>query len=144
MEQLERLTGSEALVLGGLLRILIREDGRFTDAERGALALVATSVALVEDDAVSAPPDGAAPIGEEGLYIFIERAGEVFKDDIGVRTAALDITRPSARAAIHALLFEVAASDMISEGEGTLLDWLAEKWELEAPRDLPGEATDAG
>ena len=140
MEEVERLTGPEALALGGLLRVLIREDGRFTDAERGALALVATSVAQVDDVDAPAP----APIGEEALYALIERAGEELGDDKAIRAAALTVTRPAARATIHALLFEVAASDVISAGESTVLDWLAEKWELETPRDLPGEETDAG
>jgi hypothetical protein len=149
MEEVERLTGPEALALAGLLRVLIRQDGRFTDAEREALSLVATSVAQVEDAAAASEPYRSggkvlAPIGEEALYALIERAGEELGDDTAIRAAALTVTRPAARTAIHALLFEVAASDVISAGESTLLDWLAEKWELETPRDLPGEETDAG
>lgn len=149
MEEVERLTAPEALALGGLLRVLIRMDGRFTEAERDALSLVATSVALVEDAAVTSEAyrSGAKapePIGEERLYALIEQAGEELGDDAAIRAAALTVTRPAARASIHAMLFEVAASDVISAGESTLLDWLAEKWELEAPHDLPGEETDAG
>ena len=138
--ELERLTSTEGLALAGLLRILIRADGRFTDEERGALRAVASSVAIAEEGA----PVSDVPIGERKLYALIERAGVELGSDASIRAAASEVTRPSARAAIHALLFEVAASDVISAGEATLLDWVAEEWELETPRDLPGEETDAG
>jgi hypothetical protein len=136
MEAVERLSASEGLALAGLLRVLIRYDREFSEAERGALSLVASSVAV--------EGTGASPIGEEALYALMERAGDELVDDASIRAAAVAVTRPEARATIHAMLFEVAASDMISRLEGSLLDWLAETWELEAPADLPGEETDAG
>ncbi len=149
MQEVERLTGPEALALAGLLRVLIREDGKFSEQERVALSLVATSFAQVDEvdraaDSYRGSAEGLAPLGEERLYALIERAGEELGDDAAIRAAALTVTRPEARATIHALLFEVAASDVISNGESTLLDWLAEKWELEIPHDLPGEVTDPG
>jgi hypothetical protein len=150
MEQVvERLTSAEALALAGLARLLIRMDGRFTDAEREALSDVATSIAVVADEAAAIEPyrggaSAPSPIGEEALYALLDRAGEELVNDAAVRAAALRVTRQEARATIHALLFEVAASDVISAGESTLLDWLAEQWELDTPRDLPGEQTDAG
>ncbi len=149
MVEVERLTGPEARALAGLLRALIRKDGRFTEGEREALSRVADSVALVEEGALatessrgSAEP--AEVLGEERLYELLDRAGAELSDEAAVRAEALRVTRPAAREAIHAVLFEVAASDVISGGESTLLDWLAEQWELETPRDLPGEETDAG
>lgn len=141
MQDVERLTETEALALAGLLRTLIRYDGQFSEGEREALAIIATSIALSDDPEPAAEPyrsnaGAAAPLGEASLYALIERAGEDLSDDAAVRAAALAITRPAARATIHALLFEVAASDVISKAESALLDWLAAAWELEAPRVL--------
>lgn len=142
MDESERLTASEALILAGLLRQLIRADGHFTDPERLALAHVSNQVIVTESP--SATGDGASPLGEDALYAKIDEAAQAYASEDALRKAAFTVTRPEARAAIHALLFEVAASDTISVGEARVLDWLAEIWELETPRDLEGEKTDVG
>ena len=136
MQDVERLSESEALVLAGLLRQMIRADGRFTTEERQALSHVALEIA------VGPPPADA--IGEVALYALMDRAAQKFATDGALRAAASTVTRPEIRAAIHAMLFEVAASDTITVNEAQVLDWLAETWELEAPRDLEGEKTDVG
>jgi len=143
-QEIERLTPTEMLTFAGLLRKLIRMDGRFTEAEREALSRVALEVAESEDAASGAPYRGEAPlspIGETKLFERIEQSADAYPDDARLRAAALEITRQSAREAMHALLFEVAASDVIGEGEGDLLEWLEEKWELEHMPPLEGEDT---
>lgn len=143
-QEIERLTPTEMLTFAGLLRKLIRMDGRFTEAEREALSRVALEVAESAEAGADAPYRGdgkIAPIGETKLFERIEQAAESYPDDPTLRAAALAVTRPAAREAMHALLFEVAASDVIGEGEGDLLEWLEEKWELQHMAPLEGEDT---
>lgn len=141
-DAIDSLTPSETLAFAGLLRKIIREDGRFTDAEREALARVALRIAEVEEptatqsatayrDAASSP----AAIGQRRLYALIEKAAETFVDDDALRTAAIAVRRPEARAAMHALLFDVATSGASPSGETRLLDWLADQWDIELPND---------
>lgn len=133
--EIDRLTPSEMLALAGLLRKLVRIDGRFSEAERNAIARVGAAVS--ESDDASA----TKPIGAEALFQRIEDASEAYPDDQTLRAAALAVSRPEARNAIHAILFDVAASDAIGQGEADLLDWLEEKWELEAAEPLEGDPT---
>ena len=136
MDEIEELTEPEMLALAGLLRVLIRADGAFSAAEHAALAGVAASVALVavSDTVEDATPRTTAepplPLGDDALFALIERAGRELPDEASIRALARTVTRPVARATIHALLFEVAASDGIAAGESAVLDWLAECWAL--------------
>jgi uncharacterized tellurite resistance protein B-like protein len=143
MDELERLTAHEALVLAGLLRKLIGADGVFSEAERHALTRASQLIAVVDEAALATDAEAPA-LGTKELYALIEQAGETYADDTVLRKAALEIERVDARAAIYAILFDVAASDMVSEREGELLDWLSDEWELDTHTALPGEATDVG
>lgn len=142
-EEIDRLTGAEMMLLAGLVRKLVRMDGRFTEAERDGIARIAETIA--EDDAVDAGTPHRAgakapqPIGAPALFDKIEQASETYPDDPTLRAAALALTRQEAREIIHALLFDVAASDAIGKGEADLLEWLEEKWELEASDVVEGE-----
>lgn len=129
-EEIDRLTPAEMLVLAGLLRKLVRIDGRFSEEERAAISGIAGTVSESDD---------GKPIGARTLFGRIEQASEHYPDDQTLRSAALAMSRPEARQTIHALLFDVAASDAIGKGEADLLDWLEEKWELE-----PAEPLDEG
>ncbi len=143
-QEIERLTPTEMLTFAGLLRKLIRMDGRFTEDERDALGRVALEVAESDDAGSGAPYRGegsVAPIGETKLFERIDQSAAAYPDDQKLREAALAVTRQAAREAMHALLFEVAASDVIGEGEGDLLEWLEEKWQLEHMKPLEGEDT---
>lgn len=143
MDEIDRLTPPEMLTFAGLARKIIRDDGRFTDAERDALSRVAQRVAEVSPDALL-DTGAVTAIGEKQLYERIEKAAELYPNEELLRSASLEVTRPEARAAIHALLFDVATADVINAHEGDLLAWLAEKWDLDEPTELAGEATDAG
>ena len=139
METVERLTEHELLALAGLLRAVVRSDGLFSAEERRALEVVAMSVAPFDevaraDGAYRTSADAGEPLGGDRLFAWIERAGRELVDDAALRAAALKVTRLEAREAIHALLFEVAASDMITAGERATLDWLAKAWGLARPR----------
>lgn len=146
MDEVEQLTAIEMLALAALLRMLIRDDGKFSIEERAALAEVAASVGQVEEKELPAESyrttgEPQEPIGAERLYELLERTGKELPDEESIRALARKVTRPAARATIHALLFEVAASDIISAGESAVLDWLSESWGLAAPQDLEGDDT---
>ncbi|GEM_PF-854397 len=136
MDEIEELTEAEMLALAALLRVLIRADGAFSADEHAALSAVAASVTLMverdADDSATYRTTGEPlqPLGDDALFALIERAGRELPDEASIRTLARTVTRPAARATIHALLFEVAASDGIAIGESAVLDWLAECWAL--------------
>jgi uncharacterized tellurite resistance protein B-like protein len=136
MDEIEELTEAEMLALAALLRALIRADGAFSPAEHAALSAVAASVTLIaqsdaNDDATyRSTGEPLQPLGDDALFALIERAGRELPDEDSIRALARTVTRPAARATIHALLFEVAASDGIAAGESAVLDWLAECWAL--------------
>lgn len=120
MDHIDELSHAELLALGGLLRLLVRLDGRFSDAEREALRQVASMVGEA----------GAAPIGEERLFAILDEAASTLTDDEALRSAALGVTRPEARGAIHAAVTFVANVDVAPDRELSLLDWLAREWNL--------------
>jgi hypothetical protein len=128
-EEIDRLTAEEMLVLAGLLRKLVRIDGRFTEDEHAAISRLAGTVSETSD---------AKPIGAKTLFARIDQASEKYPDDQALRSAALATTRPEAREIIHALLFDVAASGAIGKGEADLLEWLEEKWELDDAQTVEG------
>ena len=141
-DAVDSLSPSETLAFAGLLRKIIREDGRFTDAEREALARVALRVAEVDaptstegEPAYRGAAAAAKAIGETRLYALIDEAAETFADDDALRAAALAVQRPEARAAMHALLFDVATSGASPSGDTPLLDWLAERWGIDLTND---------
>lgn len=135
----ERLTNEELAAFAGIVRCLVRLDGKFTEAEAAAIDDVAN------DLLASAP--GNAPYREEPedtrkrgvqssaeLWALIDRAGEDLEDDAAVRRLAVGVTRPEARELIYEALFAVAASDVIEKEEWPLLDWLAKEWKIQRPR----------
>ena len=136
MDEIEQLTEAEMLALAALLRVLSRADGAFSEAEHAALSAVAASVTLIAasdaDESATYRTTGEPPppLGDDALFALIERAGRELPDEDSIRALARTVTRPAARATIHALLFEVAASDGIAMGESAVLDWLAECWAL--------------
>lgn len=132
----QRLTDSELLAFAGLARILFRLDGRFTQAERDALAHVSRDL-LHQEDVVPGPyragpvaPPVATEATEEEIWRFIERAADELPDEESVRESALHVTDDAARQRIYDALTVIAASDAISEGEWSMLEWLETAWEV--------------
>ena len=105
--RLRDLEEHEALALGGLIRILIRLDGTFSEAERDALEEIGDDVGTADD-----------------LWTMITRSSEELADDGAIRDKALAVTRPEARELIRYLLESVASVDSITLAEQQLLDWL--------------------
>lgn len=135
MDDIDELSRSELIALAGLLRAVIRIDGRFSEAERDALAQVAQMVAEEREGArrggdTYRESNPLEPIGEDRLFAILEEAGTTLADDAAIRAAALAVTRPEARSAIHAAVTFVANVDVAARRELALLDWLAREWDL--------------
>jgi hypothetical protein len=109
---LAELEEHEQLALVGLLRLVVRLDGTFSDAERGALG------------------DVAAEMGEERFWHLVDRAGANLSTDEAIRAQALQVIRPEARRRIYEVACDIASSDTIVACEQELLDWLRESWGL--------------
>jgi len=134
MPKIEHLTMPEQMALAGLMRMIVRLDGRLTDDEQRAIASVAAQVTLDTDTPGAGPFRDASsiePLGEVRFLELIQIAGEEFPDDAAVREAVLEVKRTEAREAIFAFIYEVAAANGVTKGENKLLDWLTEHWELQ-------------
>lgn len=110
---LKDLSDDEQLALAALLRLLVRLDGEFSEAEQEALE------------------DIALDLGEKRFWQVMEEAAHRASDEDGVRRVALGVSRLSARELIYGLLLDVAQSDVIQGRETSLLDWLKREWKLD-------------
>lgn len=107
------LGGDEQLVLAGLLRLLVRLDGKFSDEEQEALE------------------DLAADFGEKTFWQLMDEAGRQLPDEATIRDRAATVTAPDARETIYKLVLGVAQADCIQGREQNLLDWLRQSWKLD-------------
>lgn len=107
---LKDLDDDEALALGGLIRILIRLDGSFSEEEEEHMDSV------------------AAEVGDrETLWNIISRSAQELADDEAIRRKALMVDRSAARDLIRYVLERIAMADSITVSEQKLLDWLDEE-----------------
>ncbi|MFW5739243.1 MAG: hypothetical protein ACOC1F_02635 [Myxococcota bacterium] len=127
------LTDSELLVFCGLVRLLVRLDGSVSRQERAVLEQVGPELAARGPDAESPYRETAEgqDDGTDRFWNAMARAADAFVDGDSVRRAAMEVARESARQDIYAALYTVAASDMITDPEWSLLDWLSSAWELD-------------
>lgn len=112
--ELGQLAPSDQLVLAALLRLLVRLDGQFSDAEQAALE------------------DIALDFGEKTFWQLMDQAGRALPDDESIRKAASAVADPAARELIYARVLDVARSDTIQVREAGLLEWLQWAWKLDA------------
>lgn len=108
---LDDLEPGEQLALGGLLRILIRLDGVFSEEEEKILELVAEQIG-----------------GREALWRVISRSAQEHRSDDDVRAAAKAVVRTEARVMMREVLEAVGRADTIVPEEQRLFDWLDEIW----------------
>lgn len=105
------LDDAEQLALGGLLRMMIRKDGDFSDAEESRV------------DAI-----GEANGGREVVWRVISKSAQELPEDASIRAAAARVTRPEARAFMLDALSQVAAADGTTSTEDAMLTWLRSIW----------------
>lgn len=112
MDLLE-LTRDEQLALGGLVRLMIRADGVFTQEE---------------EDRVTAIGDELG--GGALLWRIVSDSAQAFRSDADVRRAAAAVTRADARELILGVLTSVAVADTVTPSEQGLIDALRAAWAL--------------
>ena len=108
------LAHDEQLALVGLVRLMIRLDGEFSEEERALL-----------DDLVD-------DLGEETFAALAEEVGEKMQDEDAVKYYAARVERREAQEQIFELLYAMAVPGSIVPAESALLDWLKEQWKLES------------
>ena len=109
---IDDLQDDERIALGGLVRMMIRSDGDFTEAEEETVNAV-----------------GERLLGGPGaMWRLISASAQACPDDAAIRAAADTVTRPEARTLIRDVLSEIAAGDEVSDEERALLAWLDERW----------------
>ena len=107
--KLEDLDGDEKLALGGLLRMMVRSDGDFSEKEENAI-------------------NAAGERLGGRLWGVISQSAQDCPNDADIRAAVAKVTRAEARALIRGVVAEIAESDLVSESEHQLLGWLDESW----------------
>ena len=110
--ELRDLTPDEEVVLLGLLREIITADGKYSDAEKRGVDRIRTA------------------IGDARFDQAMQDAQSRFAAHGALKEAAKAVTRQAARAAIFAVLSDVASVDGMDREEMKPLNWLASWWEL--------------
>ena len=110
--ELSELTDDEALVLVGFMRVVIRADGEYSQAEQQHVALVERALG----------PDRF----KQAMLVV---RGRLEKLEL-LKTAAKGVTRPEARRTIYDVIQKIAESDDVSVEEEKPLRWLASWWAL--------------
>lgn len=134
-DALVELSEQELLVFAGLARVLIRLDGQFSAAEAECLEELAGQLAApgLGEPARRDPYRGSPsrqPLGADGLYDALDEAARTYPDDAAVRASVRAVERPEARLYVHAMLHALARADLATRSELSMLDWLAEEWNL--------------
>lgn len=113
MKQMDQLEDHEQLALGGLIRVLIRLDGSFSEEEEAHLERVAEEIGSTEQ-----------------LWRVISRSAQAHKNDAAIRESATQVRRLGAQQLIRRALESIAVAETIEPAEQELLDWLDETWQL--------------
>ncbi|MBN8609433.1 MAG: TerB family tellurite resistance protein [Deltaproteobacteria bacterium] len=110
---LSDLTADEKLVLGALIRLMVRADGRFTEEEEQRIQEIGADVGSAEE-----------------LWRAVSESAQRYTSEAATKTAIPSVTRPEARTMIFDVLFGVATADTIAPGEQAILDSLREAWDI--------------
>ncbi len=128
------LSDTELLALCGLVRMLVRLDGQVSPEERQAVEEIGPALARRDVDPGEPYRETSKELddGVERFWATMDRAARSMTTEQDVREAAVRVTRQEAREQIHAALHALAASDVISEPEWSMLTWLASEWGIPA------------
>lgn len=109
--KLEDLTADERLALGGIVRLIVRADGSFSEEEEARIDRIGEELG-----------------GRDAFWKAISDSAQAFRDDETVRGAVLAVTRAEARELILDVVTGVAAADTISPSEMGLIDGIRAAW----------------
>lgn len=105
------LTRDEQLALGGLIRLMVRADGVFTEEEEQRIDAIGEELA-----------------SRELIWRMISDSAQAFPNDAALRRAAAAVTRTEVRELMLGVLSSVAVADTVTPGERGLLDSLRAAW----------------
>jgi hypothetical protein len=117
--ELADLNKDEQLALAGLLEYVVLASGHVTDDEQNEID------AIVE------------ALGEEKYRAAVDEVDKRFPDEPALRTFLVKIERQEAREIIYGTVIEAAMTDTVEGRERTLLEWLAQEWNIEVSYEEP-------
>lgn len=110
---LSDLTRDEQLVLGALIRLIVRADGRFTVEEEERIQAV-----------------GAEIGGADLLWRVISDSAQRYTREASIDQALPNVTRPEARGFVYDVVFSIAMANALAPGEAVVLDALRAAWDI--------------
>ena len=111
VKQIDDLNPEEQLILGGLIRLMVRTDGSFSEEE---------------EDAINAIGDSLG--GHQKFWRMISQSAQAFPDESAVREQMSKVSRNDVQAFILDTLKAIAAADETEHEEDQLLTWVASQW----------------
>lgn len=111
--RLDDLDAQEKLALGGLIRLMIRSDGSFTETEEATVNAIGERLA-----------------SRDAIWSVVSASAQAWPDDAAIRVAAGNVARAEARRVIFGLIGEIADDGEVTQSERELLDWLKQAWGL--------------
>ncbi len=111
ISNIDDLSADEQLVFGGLVRLMVRTDGSFSEEEEGAINAIGDAVG-----------------GHARFWSMISRSAQAFPDEAAIRGEVVKVERPAVRAFILNSLRTIAASDETDAEEDELLTWVDQQW----------------
>ncbi len=110
--RIDELTLDERMALGGLIRLMVRRDGDFSEEEEARI------------DAIGELRAG----GRSAMWKLISASAQALPDETSIRAAASQIARQDARATLLAMLTSIAEEGGVTQAEHGLLEWLRQAW----------------
>jgi hypothetical protein len=109
--KLDDLDNQEQLVLGALVRLMLRADGKFTESEEKKVNGLGERL-------------GAA----DRIWSVVSASAQAFPDDDAMRLSVTGITNADVRKMVRAALADIADDGDVAPAEKALLDWLDGVW----------------
>ena len=123
--ELADLNKDEQLALAGLLEYVVLASGHVTNDEENEIHSIVQA------------------LGEENYRAAVEQVDERFADEPALRAFLGKIERQEAREVIYGTIIEAAMADTVEGRESTLLDWLAEAWNIKVEYEDPAAGEQA-
>jgi len=109
--KLNDLEKHEKNTFGGLVRMMLRADESFTEAEEARVNEIGEELG-----------------GADLVWRVISDSAQAFPTDEQIRASAKAVTRPEARALILDVVSRISASDGVDPNERALESWLEREW----------------
>lgn len=108
---IEDLTETEQAVLGGLVRLMVRTDGSFSEEEEQAINDIGDTLG-----------------GKASMWRVISQSAQSYPNEADIRGHVKSISRPEVRTLLLEALARIAASDSTDAAEDALISWVREQW----------------